>query len=65
VNQIEIWFGILQLPSRTRACDGLHRWRLEMATHTGRWEPTPFQAPREDILALLVEKFAWTLAPCE
>jgi len=37
-------------------------WQLEMATHTGRWEPTPFRASREDLLKLLLGNFGWTLA---
>ena len=42
---------------------GVHQWRLEMATHTGRWETTPFQAQRDEVLRLLVESFGWTLTP--
>jgi|SRR5690349_21676215 hypothetical protein len=37
-------------------------WQLEMATHTGRWEPTPFRASREELLELLLGNFGWTLA---
>ena len=44
---------------------GVHQWRLEMATHTGRWETTPFQAQRDELVRLLVENFGWTLAPLE
>jgi hypothetical protein len=44
---------------------GVHQWRLEMATHTGRWETTPFQAQRDELVQLLVENFGWTLAPFE
>ena len=41
---------------------GVHRWQLEMATHTGRWQPTPIRASHEDLLEILVHEFGWTLA---
>ena len=44
---------------------GVHRWRLEMAQHTGRWQTTPFEAQRDELVRLLVETFGWTLAPAE
>lgn len=44
---------------------GVNRWQLEMATHTGRWQPTPIQAPLEEVLAALVHDFGWTLHPIE
>jgi len=34
---------------------GAHIWQLEMATHTGRWEPTPLRGLREQILIMLVD----------
>jgi hypothetical protein len=40
-------------------------WRLEMATHTGRWEETPLQGPRDDVIRMLVEDFGWALEPVE
>ena len=43
----------------------VHLWRLEMATHSGRWETTPF---RDDLLALLgilVSEFDWALDPID
>lgn len=40
-------------------------WRLEMATHMGRWEPTPIRGPLEEVLALLVRDFGWVLDPTE
>jgi hypothetical protein len=40
-------------------------WTLEMPTHAGRWEKTPFRAPRRDVLAMLVEQFGWTLQPMD
>jgi hypothetical protein len=36
-------------------------WMLEMGI-SGTWEPTPFRAPRRDLLKMLVEKFPWVLA---
>jgi hypothetical protein len=36
-----------------------------MAKHTGRWETTPFEAQRDELVRLLVETFGWTLAPTE
>jgi len=44
---------------------GAQSWRLEMATHTGRWEPTPFQGHRDEIQRLLVDNFPWTIAPLD
>ena len=38
-----------------------HWWTLEMATHTGRWEPTPLRATRDELLQMLVDQFGWTL----
>ena len=40
----------------------VHLWALEMATHSGRWEKTPFRAPLVQLLDLLVETFGWTLS---
>ena len=36
-------------------------WQLEIANHMGRWQPTPFQGPRDEILEVLVGNFGWTL----
>jgi len=36
-------------------------WTLEMTTHTGRWERTPFRATRDELLEILVMQFAWIL----
>jgi hypothetical protein len=38
-------------------------WTLEMPTHTGRWEPTTFRAPLQQLLSTLVHDFPWTLTP--
>jgi len=40
---------------------GVHRWQLEMATHDGRWQPTPLRASMEELLVMLVDEFGWTL----
>jgi hypothetical protein len=36
-------------------------WTLEMAI-SGTWEPTPFRAPRRELLQMLVDTFPWVLA---
>jgi len=41
---------------------GVDQWQLEMATHQGRWETTPFQAPLQDLLDTLISNFGWLLA---
>ena len=38
-------------------------WRIEMATHTGRWQPTPIHAPLQDCIDILLHEFGWTLQP--
>jgi len=38
-------------------------WYLEMPTHTGRWEKTPFRASIPELFELVEEQFGWTLAP--
>jgi hypothetical protein len=45
--------------------DTVHLWRLDMATHTGRWEPTPFRAQLDELVAMVVEAFPWTLTPIQ
>jgi len=44
---------------------GVDLWQLEMATHTGRWQPTPLRGVRKQLLTMLVDQFGWTLAPIE
>ena len=44
---------------------GVHVWQLEMATHTGRWEPTPRRGPQDRLLTMLVDQFGWTLQPID
>ena len=43
--------------------DTAELWTLEMATHTGRFEQTPFRDRLEPLLEMLVEQFGWTLEP--
>jgi hypothetical protein len=40
-------------------------WTLDMATHTGRWESTPYRGVMDEVLSLLVDTFGWVLAPIE
>ncbi|MBK7399701.1 MAG: hypothetical protein IPJ34_26475 [Myxococcales bacterium] len=42
---------------------GAHIWRLEMSTHTGGWEATPFRGQIEILLEALITDFPWTLTP--
>jgi len=43
----------------------VHLWRLEMATHTSQWQPTPLRDQLERLVETLVQDFAWTLARIE
>jgi hypothetical protein len=43
----------------------VHLWRLEMATHTGQWQPTPLRDQLERLVEMLIQDFAWTLARIE
>jgi hypothetical protein len=45
--------------------DTVHLWYLDMATHTGRWQTTPFRAYLDELVAMVVDSFPWTLAPVE
>jgi len=40
-------------------------WTVEMATHTGRWEPTPFREPLLPLIEFVHSSFPWTLASRE
>lgn len=40
-------------------------WYLEMPSHTGKWERTPYRDSISDLLALVEKQFAWTLEPLE
>ncbi len=43
--------------------DTVHLWLLEMPTHTGRWERTPFRDHYDVLLETLKTQFPWALAP--
>lgn len=45
--------------------DTVHLWILEMPTHTGRWEVTPYRQTLQQHLDLLTTDLSWTLAPVE
>jgi hypothetical protein len=38
-------------------------FQVEMATHTGRWEPTPFRDTLDKVLPMLTDAFGWVLMP--
>jgi hypothetical protein len=38
-------------------------WTLEMATHTGQWQPTGLRAGLDEVRESLVRDFGWTLSP--
>ena len=40
---------------------GVHLWRLEMPTRSGRWELTPIRGPLSDVLTSLISDFGWVL----
>lgn len=42
--------------------DTVHLWRLEMPSHTGRWQRTPHRGPRDKLVKLLIDVYGWTLA---
>ncbi len=52
-------------PRARLRCVGVHLWQLEMATHRGRWEPTPLRGAQEQLLTMLVDQFGWNLQPTE
>lgn len=37
------------------------RYQLGFATHTGRWEETPFEGSLSELLATVLEQFPYTL----
>jgi len=41
--------------------DTVHLWLLDMATHTGRWERTPFRATLDELVTTVLDDFPWTL----
>ena len=42
---------------------GQQHWQLEVATHTGRWEPTPMRGSLDELVELLISAFGWVLEP--
>jgi hypothetical protein len=40
-------------------------WSLEMPTHSGRWQKTPFRGPRNDVLTTLIESLPWMIQPLD
>jgi hypothetical protein len=43
----------------------VHLWRLEMPTHSGRWETTPLRDQLRALLEMLARDFGWALAPID
>jgi len=41
---------------------GVHIWTLELPSHTGRWDKTPFSGPMEAMLDALEHEIPWVLA---
>ena len=44
---------------------GVHIWTLELPSHTGRWDKTPFRGPMEAMLDVLQHEIPWVLAPVD
>lgn len=40
-------------------------WYLEMPSHTGRWERTPFRASMRELFEIVQQQFGWTLEPLD
>ena len=40
----------------------VHLWRLEMPTHTGRWQRTPHRGVLDELVRQLMQDYGWTLA---
>lgn len=38
-------------------------WTLEVATHTGDWQPTGLRCPMPELVRTLQQEFPWVLAP--
>lgn len=38
-------------------------WTLEVASHTGKWEPTDFHGAVTDLVDRLLADFPWTVEP--
>lgn len=40
-------------------------WSLDMPTHMGVWQPTPFEGSLEELFDTVIHTFPWTVAPRE
>jgi hypothetical protein len=38
-------------------------WTLEVATHTGSWQPTGLRGLMPDVVRTLLQRFSWILVP--
>ena len=45
--------------------DSVHLWILEIATHTGRWEKTPYRNLLPKLVELVIDAFPWVLSRAE
>lgn len=43
--------------------DTIHLWCLDMATHRGAWERTPFRASIDELVQTVLDDFSWMLTP--
>ena len=43
----------------------VHLWRMEMATHTGQWQPTPLRDQLQRLVEMLIKDFGWILTPID
>jgi hypothetical protein len=41
--------------------DTVHLWLLDIAGHNQRWERTPFRAPLQELVDIVIDTFPWTL----
>jgi hypothetical protein len=41
----------------------MHLWIAEMATHTGRWQPSGLRGRLNELLETVVDAFGWVLTP--
>lgn len=41
----------------------VHLWTLEVATHTGRWQPTGMRGHLDQLVDALIADFGWVLTP--
>jgi hypothetical protein len=41
--------------------DTVHLWWLDIAARGQRWERTPFRAPRDELVDMVIDSFPWTV----